>query len=140
MSLEQFERFYWPSFKQLLLGIVDAGLVPISFVEGSYDQRLDFIAEKGGLPAGKTAWLFDRTDMRAVKEKIGTWACVGGNVPASLFMTGGPKEMDEYCKELIDTCAPDGGFFLAPGAIINEAKDENFHTYMASTRKYGLYS
>jgi Uroporphyrinogen decarboxylase (URO-D) len=139
MSTEQFEKFYWPSFRQMLLGIIDAGLVPIPFVEGSYDQRLDFIAEKGDLPTGKTAWLFDRTDMKAAKEKIGSWACIGGNVPASLFMSGEPKTMDEYCKELIDTCASGGGFFLAPGVIIDNAIDENFRAYLASAKKYGVY-
>ncbi len=139
MSAKQFEKFYWPSFRKLLLGIIDAGLKPIPFAEGGYNQRLDFMAEKGDLPAGTTAWLFDQTDMKAAKEKLGSWAAIGGNVPASLFATGTAEKMDSYCKELIETCAPGGGFFLAPGAIINESRDENFHAYMDSTKKYGVY-
>ncbi|MGD9211983.1 MAG: hypothetical protein PVI90_14470, partial [Desulfobacteraceae bacterium] len=45
MSTEQFKNFYWPPFKALLEGLIDAGLVPAPFVEGSYNQRLDVIAE-----------------------------------------------------------------------------------------------
>lgn len=39
MSNEQFEKFYWPSFKTLLLGMIEAGLISLPFVEGGYNQR-----------------------------------------------------------------------------------------------------
>jgi len=138
MSNEQFEKFYWPTLKAQLLGIIEAGLVPIPFVEGSYNQRLDIIAESG-LPAGKTAWMFDQSDMKAVKKKFGSWACIGGNVPASLFATGTPQEMEDYCKKLMDVAAPGGGFFLAPGAVVDNAKFENVYAFINSPKKYGVY-
>ena len=137
MSNEQFAKFYWPSFKALLLGLIEAGLIPSPFVEGSYNQRLDIIAESG-LPSGKTSWLFDKTDMKAAKEKFGGWACIGGNVPAALFATGTPQEMEDYCQRLLDIAAPDGGFFLAPGAVIDQARPENLLAFINSTRKYGV--
>lgn len=138
MSNEQFERFYWPYFKAQLLGMIDAGLVPISFVEGSYNQRLDIISN-GGLPSGKTVWWFDRTDMNAAKEKIGGFACIGGNVPASLFFADSPGAMEKYCKDLIEIAAPGGGFFLAPGAVIDQAKPENIRAFIEATKEYGVY-
>ncbi|MFH0730243.1 MAG: uroporphyrinogen decarboxylase family protein [Pseudomonadota bacterium] len=138
MSDEQFARFYWPTFRAQLLGLIEAGLIPLPFVEGGYDRRLDVIAESG-LPAGKTVWLFDRTSMKAAKEKFGGFACIGGNVPASLFATGTPEMMESYCKELIDMAAPGGGFFLAPGAVIDQAKPENMAAYLNATKKFGVY-
>ena len=138
MSDEQFEKFYWPSFKAMLLGIIEAGMIPIPFVEGSYNRRLDIIADSG-LPKGKTAWWFDRTDMKKAKEKFGSWACIGGNVPSSLFLTGTPQEMEDYCKRVIDICAPGGGYFLAPGAIVDQVNPEVLHTYLDSTKKFGVY-
>jgi uroporphyrinogen-III decarboxylase len=138
MSKEQFKKFYWPSFKALLLGIIEAGLIPTPFVEGAYNQRLDIIAE-AGLPRGRTAWWFDQTDMAAAKKKFGPWACIGGNVPASLFVTATPGEMDAACRKVIETCAPGGGFFLAPGAIIDQGRPENIHAFLESTKKYGVY-
>jgi uroporphyrinogen-III decarboxylase len=138
MSNEQFKKFYWPSFKAQLLGIIKAGLIPVPFVEGSYNQRLDIIAESG-LPAGKTAWMFDKTDMKEAKKKFGSWACIGGNVPASLFATGTPQEMEDYCKKLIDIAAPGGGFFLTPGAVVDQANFDNVRAFISSPKKYGRY-
>jgi len=138
MSNEQFARFYWPSLKAAMMGMINAGLIPFLFVQGSYDQRLDIIAESG-LPAGRSVWLFDRTDMKAVKEKLGDMICFGGNVPSSLFSVGTPEKMAAYCKDLIETVAGDGGFFLAPGAAIDQAKPENVKAFLESTRKYGKY-
>lgn len=139
MSFRQFERFYWPTFKQVLEGIIAAGLVPLPFVEGTFDEaRLELIAGSG-LPARRTLWLFDRTDMAAVKRMFGSFAGFGGNVPASLFATGTPAEMEAYCKRLLEIAAPGGGFFLAPGAPIDNAPREVVHAFKRSAATYGIY-
>ena len=41
-----------------------------------------------------------------------------GKVPSSLFATGTSEAVEEHCKKLIERCAPDGGYYLAPGAVI----------------------
>jgi hypothetical protein len=138
MSNSDFAKFYWPSFKAVLLGLIEEGVVPFSFVEGSYNQRLDIIAESG-LPAGKTMWMFDQTDMTAIKEKFGSWACFGGNVPTSLFKASTPQEMEEFVKDLIATVGQDGGYFLTPGAVVDDAEPENVHAYLKAGREYGVY-
>ena len=113
-------------------------MIPFVFVEGGYNRRLDIIADSG-LPAGKTIWLFDQTEMAEVKKKFGSWACIGGNVPASLFKVGSVERMESYIKKLFDTCAPGGGFFLAPGAVLDQARAENIHTYLRVAKEYGQY-
>jgi uroporphyrinogen-III decarboxylase len=139
MSLKHFEKFYWPSFKRLLEGVIAAGMVPLPFVEGTFDEpRLELIAGSG-LPAGRTAWLFDRSDLRLVKKHFSGFACFGGNVPASLFRAGTPAEMEDHCKRLLDDIAPGGGFFLAPGAPVDEADPAVVRAFMASAEKYGAY-
>jgi uroporphyrinogen-III decarboxylase len=138
MSDANFRKFYWPSFKAMMLGMIEQGVVPFLFVEGGYNQRLDVIAESG-LPAGKTVWMFDHTDMVAAKKKFGSWACIGGNVPASMFKAAAPKDVDEAVKKLMDTVAPGGGYFLAPGAGLDDANPENIRAYLAAGHKYGVY-
>jgi uroporphyrinogen-III decarboxylase len=138
MSNDQFMHFYWPSLKAQLLGMIDAGLIPILFVEGSYNKRLDIIAASG-LPPGKTIWWFDQTDMKEAKKKIGDWACIGGNVPSSLFITGTAHQMEDYCRALIENAGAGGGFFLAPGVAPESAKAENVHAFIDSTKKFGVY-
>jgi hypothetical protein len=49
MSDKQFEEFYWPSLKKVILGLIDEGLLVELFAEGRYERRLDAISE---LPKG----------------------------------------------------------------------------------------
>ena len=123
----------------MILGLVNEGVVPLLFVEGSYDQRLDIIAN-AGIPKGVTVWLFDRTDMRQVKKKLGGWACFGGNVPVTMLKTSKPAEIKEYVKRLIDDVAQDGGFILTTGAVVDEAQPENLHALIDAGKEYGVYS
>lgn len=138
MSPAQFEKFYWPSLKATMLGLIEEGCIPMPFVEGSYDQRLDIMAADP-LPPGKSIWIFDRTDMKAAKEKIGGWGCIAGNVPASYFKHTSAEETDAYCRNLIETCAPGGGFFVAPGAVVDHANAANVKVFLNCGRKYGKY-
>lgn len=138
MSGKDFERFYWPSLRTVLLGVIEEGIVPSIFVEGAYNQRLDIIADTG-LPKGKTLWHFDQTDMAAAKKKIGGWACIGGNVPISLFKAGTPEQVEDAVKELMDVAAPGGGYFIAPGAALDDAEMPNVRAFLKAARDYGIY-
>jgi hypothetical protein len=138
MSEEQFKTFYWPSLRALILGLVEEGIMPRLFAEGTYDSRLEVIRDD--LPKGKTSWLFDRTDMARAKEIIGDRACISGNVPAAMIHTGTPEDVTEYCKKLIDTAGKGGGFILATGAgIEQQGKAENIRAMIQCAKEYGKY-
>ena len=139
MSFKQFQKFYWPTLQRVLEGIIAAGMVPYLFVEGTYDEpRLAHIAASG-LPAGRTVWAFDRSDMKLVRKRFGGFACFGGNVPVSLYRAGTVAQMDDYCKRLIDEVAPGGGFFLASGAPVDEADPAVVHAFMRAAERFGKY-
>jgi len=137
MSPAQFERFYWPGLKKVVDALIDEGIMVTLFAEGSYNQRLDYI---GDFPKGWVTWLFDRTDMAAAKKAIGDTCCISGNVPASLVVTGTPEDIREYCRKLIETCAPGGGYVLAGGCSATETKNpDNFRVFMEAAVEYGTY-
>lgn len=139
MSFKQFEKFYWPTFKRVMEGIIAAGMVPLPFVEGAFDEpRLELIAHSG-LPRGRTLWLFDRSDMHQVRKHFGGFAAFGGNVPVSLFRAGTPAEMEAHCRQLIEEIGPGGGYFLASGAPVDEADPAVVQAFMRSAEKYGVY-
>lgn len=138
MSNKDFEKFYWPTLKKVILGLIDAGTVPYLFVEGGYNQRLDIIVDSD-IPAGHTVWMFDQTNMKEVKKKLGGWACFGGNVPGSLMKTGTPQEVSDYVKKLIDDVAGDGGYILANGAVMDDSTPENVHAMIDTGKEYGKY-
>ena len=78
------QELYWPTLKAVIVGLIAEGLVPQLFVEGSFDSRLDVIVDDD-IPAGRTVWLFDATDMTAVRDRFRGFACFGGNVPGALL-------------------------------------------------------
>lgn len=136
MSDKQFETFYWPTFRRLLLGMVEEGLVPFPVAEGAYNRRLEIIKD---LPKSGVVWMFDQTNMAEAKRILGDTSCIAGNVPTSIAYTGTAREMKEYCRQLIETCAPGGGFILSGGSTFDMAKPENMHAMMDAAKEYGVY-
>jgi len=136
LSDAQFKKFYWPCFKKLLMGMINEGCVPVPFVEGSYNTRLEIIRD---IPKGTTFWTFDATDMAKAKKTIGQVACIGGNVPTDLLSIGTPQQVKDYVKNLIDTCAPGGGYIAANGVAADDVKPENIKAMIDFTKEYGIY-
>ena len=136
MSEQQFQTFYWPTLKKVILGIISEGIVPVLFAEGSFNTRLEIASE---LPRGSVIWLFDKTDMARAKSILGGKACIAGNVPGSLLCTGTPPDIREYCRKLIETCGQAGGYILAGGAVIDEGKVGNIRALMEAAKEYGNY-
>lgn len=136
MSDEQFHRFYWPTLRAVLLGLVEEGCIPALFAEGRYGARLEAIMD---LPKARTTWMFDQTDMARAKKTIGQVACIQGNVPLSLIHAGDQQQMTEYVKKLIADAAPGGGFILGMGAVADEGREENLRTMVEVARAFGAY-
>ncbi len=136
MSLAQFETFYWPSLRKVILGLIEEGFTPFLFAEGRYGSRLETICD---LPKGKTVWLFDQTDMARAKETIGQVACIQGNVQLSLAHAGTPEQVTAYCRELIETAGKDGGYILDFGGVLDSAKPENVEAVVKAAKDLGVY-
>jgi hypothetical protein len=136
MSDRQFDEFYWPYLRRLMMAMVEEGLVPMPFAEGKYTRRLKQIADT---PRGAIVWLFDQTDMAQAKAILGNICCIAGNVPTSVLLTGKPEEVKEFCRKLIETCAPGGGYILSAGAGLHKANIPNLKAMMEAAYEYGVY-
>jgi len=136
LSDEQFKRFYWPTLKKVIVGLVEGGCIPFVAAEGGYNSRLEVI---GDVPRGKTLWMFDRTDIIRAKEILGDTICVFGNVPSTMLQLGTPEEVKEYAKKLIDEVGKGGGFIMGNGAFFDHAKPENVKAMVDITKEYGVY-
>jgi len=139
MSNEQFEEFYWPGLKKLMLALIDAGLTPMPFLEGDYTPRLQYLAE---LPPGKVVGHFDVVDLQEAKKVIGDVMCFWGNVPAQILVTGTPQQVRDYVKNLIDIFGDNGGLIIdgAVDGVPPESKPENVEAMTETAFKYGVYS
>jgi uroporphyrinogen-III decarboxylase len=136
MSAKQFETFYWPGLKKVILGLLAEGCVPLLFAEGSYNKRLEAITD---LPKGSVIWWFDRTDMVRAKKILGDSNCIAGNVPTSLMCTGTPQAIKDYCRNLIESCGKGGGYILTGGAQVHNTTAENMRALIEACKEFGVY-
>ena len=136
LSDEQYKKFYWPTLRKVIMGLIDGGCVPFPAAEGGYNSRLKVISD---LPKGKTLWMLDHIDMAKAKEILGDVACIFGNMPSAMLNLGTPQDVRDYAKKLIDTVGKGGGFIMANGAFFDEAKPENVKAMVDFTKEYGVY-
>jgi uroporphyrinogen-III decarboxylase len=136
MSVKQFEKFYWPTFRKLLLGLINEGYVPMMVIDGSYNTRLEIIKD---LPRASVVWTMEQTDMALAKKVLGDSACIAGNVLAAQLYTLTPQVIKEYCRQLIEICAPGGGYILSLGSGIDRCDPANLQAIIEAAKEYGVY-
>jgi uroporphyrinogen-III decarboxylase len=136
LSDEQFKKFFWPTLKEVLLGLIEGGCVPLPALEGFWNTRLKVVQD---IPKGKTLWMVDQSDIAEVKKTLGKNACLLGNVPSAMLHLGTPREVRNHVKKLIDTVGKDGGLIVCNGAFFDHAKPENVKAMVEATKEYGVY-
>ena len=136
MSEDQFKRFFWPTLRELMITLIEAGCNPCPLWEGDCTSRLPVIRD---IPPGKACYAFEATDMVKAKEILGETVCIRGNVPLSIVVTGTPDDVISYCKNLIDKAGRDGGFIMDTSTGLDDAKPENVKAMFDFTREYGVY-
>jgi len=136
MSPEQFNTFYWPPLKKVMMGLIEEGFVPLLLCEGEYTSRLETIAD---IPKGKCIYWFEKVDWARAKEILGETVCIRGGVPASILFSGTIQQMKDCLKEVIDVVGKGGGLIVDCGLWFDEAKHENVKTMVEFTKEYGVY-
>ena len=135
MSPRQFEEFWWPSFRRMLLELIDAGLVPMPMWESDCTKRLEVIKD---IPAGKCIYWFERTDMVKAFEVLGDRVALRGNLSPSMMTTGTPADVDAAVRHLVDKVWKPGGRLILDGAfgIPDETPVANVRAMFAAARQY----
>jgi len=137
MSLPQFEKFYWPQLKHVLLTLIENDITPTLFYEGCWDQRLEYLTE---LPKGKTVGWFESSDIFKVKEVVGDTMCIIGGMPNSLLKAGSVEEIRRRTKEVCETVGKNGGFIISTGVgEMLGSKPELVRAWVDAAREFGAY-
>lgn len=134
MSPDLYERLYWKPLKKIMMALINMGVTPFIYSEGNYNTRIEQLAD---IPKGKVIYHFESADMVKAKKVLGDIACISGNLPIYLLEYGTKEEVSDYCKKLIDTCAPGGGYIFDTNACIDNAKRENVETMFDTVYTYG---
>ena len=134
MSPRQYEKLYWKPLKKLIMALIEMGVTPYIYTEGRYNTRLEQLTD---VPKGKVLYHFENVDMAEAKRIVGGVACISGNLPIQLLEFGKKEQVVDYCKYLIDTCAPGGGYIFDTDGSIENAKRENLDAMFDTLRTYG---
>ncbi len=137
MSYQAYEKFYWPTLKQIIEEIWAEGHQILFYAEGDWDRNLKYTAE---LPDKSIIYHVDRGDIFQVHKHVGHKFCLSGGIPNDLLTYGTPDQVRERCKAVIDGVAKDGGYIMDAGAIIQQdAEIENVKALTEFTLEYGVY-
>ncbi|MBN2039412.1 MAG: hypothetical protein JW864_05185 [Spirochaetes bacterium] len=137
MSLQQFEKFYWPQLKGMMLKLIENNITPVVFYEGKWDDRLDYLAD---LPKGKTVGFFQNSDIFKVKKVLGEVMCIIGGMPNSLLINGKPEEIRTYTRKVCEEVGKDGGFIFSTGVMeMYGSKPELVDAWVDAVREFGVY-
>ncbi len=137
LSPQQFEKFFWPTLKQIIEGLWSRGIQTLFYAEGEWNANLSYIAQ---LPDLSIIYHVDRGDIFEVHEAVGHKFCISGGIPNDLLAFGTPDEVREFCKKVIDGVARDGGYIMDASAIMqDDTQAENLRAMTEATREYGVY-
>ncbi len=138
MSLQQFEKFYWPQLKAMLEKLVKENITPVVFYEGVWDERLQYLAE---LPKGKTVGWFQASDIFKVKEIAGDTMCIIGGMPNSLLKSGTKEEVRQLTIRLCKEVGKGGGFIISTGVGEMEGcRPELVKVWIETAKEFGVYN
>lgn len=136
---KQFGKFYWPTYKKLLLAIHQMGGKVFAFLEGDWHNFYEFLQE---LPKSLLIGGIEKDDMATFKQKLGHVITLAGGMPVSLLKMRTKQECLDYAKQIIDICAPGGGFIFANDKSLISPADVNIDNLIAVNefvREYGKY-
>lgn len=138
MSPKQFDKFYWPTFYEGIMRMINGGYTFRIFLEGNWGPHWEHLSD---FPKGTIIFDVDNeADIFDAKKKFGDKNFITGGLPTDLLILGTPEQVDERVKYLCDELAPGGGWGPQGGGHMPEdCKSENMQALIDAINKYGKY-
>ncbi len=140
MSQEQYEKFYWPTYKKTLELITSWGGQTVTLLEGKWGaDKLELFKD---LKPGSVILYVENDDICDAKKQLGDYQAVMGGLPISLLKAGTKKECIEHTKKVFDECAPGGGFIYTTDKSLLSSDDcnvDNLKAINEFAHVYGQY-
>ena len=118
-----------------------AGKPFIKHLDGNVSPILDTLIDKVGIDAIHSIEPSAGMDIFALKGKYGDRVSIWGNLDSGeLMMNKTPSEVENYCKKLIQKCAPGGGYVMSTSNCIHDNIPlDNVYAMINACKKYGVY-
>ncbi len=138
MNTKDFAEVYFPTFKRMIIDIINAGRRPYLFMEGDWAPYAEFFQE---LPKKKIVGLFEYHDYKAMKKNFGDTIALIGGMPLYNLNYDSKAQVIDRTKRLIDEMAPGGGWifgFDKSWLSSNDANADNLKAVVETVRTYGV--
>lgn len=139
ISRKQFERFWWPTFKKLIMPIIEAGSKIYLRSEGKSGYCLDAFKD---LPKGSMIIQLEEDDLYENYKHFDGHMTLAGGIRTSNLKLSTVEECKDIVKKAFDTFAPGGGYIFTsdrPLLGANDANIENLKETYAFAKEYGKY-
>jgi uroporphyrinogen-III decarboxylase len=138
LSPDQFDTFYWPTFKRTMETLIDNGYRIRAYLEGDWGHYWRHMLE---LPKGTVVCDIDNQgDIFKAIDDIGHHQCVVGGMPDSLLILGSTKEVRERVKMLCDAAGRDKSLIINGGcAIPYDTKPQNYRAMIEAILEFATY-
>ncbi|MBP1627202.1 MAG: hemE 1 [Holophagaceae bacterium] len=139
INKKNFERFYWPYFKDFVGKLIAMDIVPVLHFDSDWGGFLEYFLQ---LPAKKFVLELDSaTDIYKAHDVLKGHCAIKGDMPAGLLAVGNPDDVDAYAKKLITTFGQGGGLLYSVGCTMPfNARKENVDAFFNAVEKYGRYN
>jgi len=108
ISMENFEKYYWPTLKELVEECDKVGIACTIFAEGQVDRYAEHFAS---LPKSTILWV-EEADYAHYKQTFGKEHLMGGFFNPTITLAKSKEECIDVVKRMIDVCAPGGNFYF----------------------------
>jgi uroporphyrinogen-III decarboxylase len=138
LSPEQFDTFYWPSFKKTIEILIEAGYKVRAYLEGDWSAHWQHMLE---FHKGSVVCDIDiQGDIFKALEDFGHHQCVAGGIPDPLFIIGTPQEIREQVKLLCEAAGKDKCLLINGGCNIPyDTRPENYRAMIDAILEFGTY-
>ncbi|PKM89955.1 MAG: hypothetical protein CVU85_01575 [Firmicutes bacterium HGW-Firmicutes-10] len=127
INRKQFEKFFWPHFKQLADKIVETDGTMFILSEGTTSHITDLLQE---LPKGHFCFYVESDDIFERRKQLPN-LCFWGGLPLSLLSRGTKQECIDHAKRVIDEVGTVGGLILSPEKFTSNPRDCNRENLLA---------
>jgi hypothetical protein len=138
LSPDQFDKFYWPSFKKTMLTLIEEGHTIRAYLEGDWTKHWHHMLE---LPRGKVICDIDtQADIFQALDDLGGHLCLSGGIPESLFILGTPDRIRERVKALCEAAGRDRRLLVNGGCNIpHDTKPANYRAMIDAILEFATY-
>jgi uroporphyrinogen-III decarboxylase len=136
LSPQEYDKFYWPSFKKLLEILVGSGNKVRVYLEGNQNAHIHHFQE---LPRASLLCDIDNgVDIVKAKELINGHQCLAGGLQDSLLILATPEQVREQVKLLCETIGREPGYVISGGCNIPyDTKPENLRAVCDAVEEFG---